>query len=89
MGVVLVVVGVVGYFNQKRRHGREGVRQFLIWYAFAWPFLACALCAGFYPRLHWLYYVDFGLAVAAYAVQIWGLIRARAAAKSDRPPLDS
>jgi len=89
MGVGLVVLGVFGYLKQKRRHGRDGVRQFLIWYAFAWPFLACALCAGFYPRLHWLYFVDFGLAVASYVVQILGWRRARAAAKADRPPFGS
>lgn len=72
MGVGLVAIGVFGYVTTKRKHGRDEVRRFLIWYAFAWPFMACGLCAISYPRLHWLYFVDFGLAVACQAVQILG-----------------
>ena len=91
MGVALVVMGVFGYLTEKRKHGRDGVRKFLIWYALAWPFMACALCAAFYPKLHWLYFVDFGLAVASYVVPIlgWRRARARARAKADRSPLDT
>lgn len=77
MGVLLVVLGVVGYF-MFRRHGRDELRRFFIWYAFAWPFMGCGLCAAGYPRLHWLYYVSFALAVGSYGVQILGFRRARA-----------
>ena len=89
MGVVLVAVGVFGYLTQVRRRGRYEVRDFLIWYALAWPFMACFLLAGFYPRLHWLYFVNFAIAVASYAVQFFGWRRARDRAKADRSPLDS
>jgi hypothetical protein len=89
MGVALVVLGVFGYLNERRKGGHGGVRRFLIWYAFAWPFMACALCAGLYPRLHWLYAVDFAIAVASYVVQLRDWRRARARAKADRSPVDS
>jgi hypothetical protein len=42
-----------------------------------------------YPRLHWLYYVEFALAVASYVVQIPGLRRARAKARGEVISRDS
>lgn len=82
MGSALVVMGVAGYFMYRRR-GRDELRRFFIWYAFAWPFVGCGACAMGYPRLHWLYYVEFALAVASYVVQIPGLRRARAKARGE------
>ncbi|HET9170556.1 MAG TPA: hypothetical protein VFN97_14020 [Actinospica sp.] len=89
MGAVLVALGVFGFLTERRKRGRDGVRRFLIWYALAWPFMACALAAELYPRLHWLYSVSIAIAVASYVVQIRGWRRARAQAKADRPPADS
>lgn len=62
-------MGVAGYFIEKRRRGPAGLRQFLIWYAFVWPFAAAGLCAMSSPRLHWLYWVEFAIAVTSYVVQ--------------------
>ena len=82
MGVALVVMGVAGYFMYRRRGGDE-LRRFFVGYAFTWPIVGCGLCAVGYPRLHWLYYVAFALAVASYVVQIPGLWRARAKARGE------
>lgn len=82
MGVLLVVMGVAGYFMYRRR-GRDELRRFFIWYAFVWPFMGCGLCAMSYPSLHWLYYVEFALAAASYGVQIPGLRRGRAKARTE------
>ena len=80
MGVGLVVLGVFGYLNERRRRGPEGVRRFLIWYAIAWPFMAAGLCALVFPRLHWFYIVQIGIAVIGYGVQILDFRRSRARA---------
>ncbi len=82
MGCALAVMGVAGYFTYRRR-GRDELRRFFIWYAFAWPFMGCGLCAIGYPKLHWLYYVEFVGVVASYCVQIPGLRRARAKARGE------
>jgi hypothetical protein len=83
MGAALVALGVFGYFNERRRRGADGVRRFLIWYCFVWPFMACGMCAIAFPRLHWLYYVEFGIAGLGYGVQAldWRRAKARAAAR--------
>lgn len=86
VGVALVVMGVVGYFRYRRR-GPDELRRFFIWYALAWPFIGCGLCGLAFPRLHWLYYVQFAIAVASYGVQIPGLRRARAKARGERDQL--
>jgi len=89
MGSALVAAGIIGYFNERRRRGADGVRHFLIWYCFAWPFMAANLCAMTFPKLHWLYFVSFGIAAASYVAQGMGLRRARAAqARADRSRLD-
>jgi hypothetical protein len=89
MSVGLVALGVIGYFNERRRRGPEGVRRFLIWYAIAWPFMAAGLCALAFPRPHWLCIVQIGIAVIGYGVRILGFRRSRARAaarlQSDRP----
>lgn len=71
MAVVMAVIGVVGYRKEKRRGGADGARQFLIWYGLAWPFVACGICAVFFRRLHWLYYVEGAIAVLSYGIQIY------------------
>ena len=43
MVCILVIMGVAGYFMQKRR-GPGAVRGFLIWYGFTWPLFGVALC---------------------------------------------
>jgi hypothetical protein len=82
MGAALIALGVFGYFNERRRRGTDGARRFLIWYCFAWPFMACGMCAIAFPKLHWLYYVEFGIAGLGYGVQAfdWRRTKARAAA---------
>ncbi len=82
MGCALAAMSVAGYFMYRRR-GRDELRRFFIGYAFAWPFMGCGLCAVGYPRLHWLYDVEFAIAVASYGVQIPGLRRARAKARGE------
>jgi hypothetical protein len=83
MGAALIALGVFGCFNARRRRGADGVRQFLIWYCFALPFMACGMCAIAFPRLHWLYYVEFGIAGLGYGVQALDCrrVKARAAAQ--------
>jgi hypothetical protein len=83
LGAVMVVLGVFGYLNERRRRGAEGVRRFLIWYGFAWPFMACGMCAILFPKLHWLYYVEFAIAALGYGAQAldWRRAKARAAAR--------
>jgi hypothetical protein len=76
MGVGLTVMGVFGYFQQKRRGPAGDVRGLLLWYALAWPFLACCLTAEFYPRWRWLYIVAGVMSVGNAAVQISGRYRA-------------
>lgn len=78
--VGLVALGVIGYFNERRRRGPEGVRRFLIWYVIVWPFMAAGLCALAFPRLHWLYIVQIGIAGVGYGVQILDFRRSRARA---------
>lgn len=78
IGVLLVAMGVVGYL-MSRRCGPDEVRRFLIWYVFAWPFVGAGLCALFYPKLHWLYYVQFAIAAASYAVRFPDFLQRRRA----------
>ena len=80
MGVIMIVLGVVGYTVERRKRGPEGVRGFLIWYGLAWPFAISSIVAGLYPRLRWLYAVTFAIVAISYAVQILNWRRARARA---------
>ena len=81
VGCALLVFGVAGYFMSRRRGGPQGVRSFVIWYIFAWPFLAVGLCVGEYPKRHWLYFVEFGIAALGYGVQFFDFRRQRAKAR--------
>jgi hypothetical protein len=65
MGLVMALLGVFGYLTERRKRGASGVRRFLLWYAFAIPFIACGLCGIAYPKLHWLYYPAVAMAVVA------------------------
>jgi len=84
MGVVLVVFGVVGYSKEKRRHGPEGVRRFLIWYCFAWLFVGVALCGLAYPKQRWLEFVELAVAAVGYSALFFDRRRRRARASSER-----
>lgn len=64
VGALMVMLGVAGYVNERRKRGAAGVRRFLLWYTFVIPFMACGLCAAVYPRLHWLWWVPGAMAVA-------------------------
>ena len=66
LGMLLIVLGFVGYFTEKRKRGADGVRRFLISYAIVWPFFACELTGLLYHRLHWLIYVGGAIAVLTY-----------------------
>jgi hypothetical protein len=79
IAVVLVVMGVIGYSIEKRRRGPAGVRRFVIWYVFAWPFMAVGVFEITHPRQHWLVYLDFGIAAVGYGVQFLDARRSRAA----------
>jgi hypothetical protein len=63
MGLVMALLGVFGYLTERRKRGASSVRRFLLWYAFTIPFIACGLCGVAYPKLHWLGYPDFAVAV--------------------------
>jgi FtsH-binding integral membrane protein len=73
VAIAAILVGCFGYATERRKRGAKGARNFLLWYAFAVPFMACALCGTIYHRLHWLYYVAGAMAVAAVLVQRRGL----------------
>lgn len=88
MVCILVIMGVVGYFVQKRR-GPRAVRSFLIWYCFTWPFLGVALCGFAFPKARWLEFVELGVIAVGYAVRYLDIrrTRAKAGAGGDRPRL--
>ena len=86
LGAVLVVIGVAGYFIEKRRRGPQAVRRFLIWYAFAWPFMAAGFVGLAYPKLHWLYFVEIAIAAVGYAVQYLDIRRQRAKKQAAHGP---
>lgn len=77
MGVVVAVVGVIGYLGQKRRGSEGDVRRFLKFYALGVPFLACVLTAGLYPRWRWLYFVAGAIAVLNAVMQFRAQRRGR------------
>lgn len=79
VGIALVVLGPVGYLLEKRRRSVNGIRRFLIWYCFAWPFAAAILLAAAYPKQHWLYYMQFGIVALGYGTQFLDARRRRAA----------
>ena len=81
VAVVLVVLGVVGYLVERGRRGPEGVRRFLIWYVFAWPFMAVGVLEFTHPKQHWLIYVQFGIAALGYGALTLDAQRRRAAAR--------
>jgi hypothetical protein len=76
---VLAIMGPVGYFMQKRRRPRA-VRSFMIWYCTVWPMLVVALCGFVFPKAHWLEFVELGIVLAGYAVQLLDARRTRAKA---------
>lgn len=82
-GLVMALLGVLGYMSERRKRGAPGVRRFLLWYAFAIPFMACALCGTVYPRLHWLYYLAGAMAVVSALVQLRGARRASPQARDE------
>lgn len=75
-GAILVLVGLGGYLIERRRDFPGGVRRFLVWYAFAWPFMLTVTYAAAYPRLHWLYFMAVIVMALGYIVQAltwrWG-----------------
>lgn len=86
MGCALVVLGIFGYRGERRRRGAAGVRQFLFWYAFAWPFMAAAMIGVMYPRLRWILFVSYGAVAIGYLIQFRKMRRAR---KTSRLEQDS
>ena len=82
-GLVMALVGVFGYVIERRKRGRPGARRFLVWYAFAIPFMACALTGSLYPKLHWLFYLAGAMAVVSALVQLRGARRANVRAGED------
>lgn len=81
ISLVMALLGVFGYLTERRKRGAPGARSFLLWYAFAIPFVACALCGLVYPKLHWLYYLAGAMAAGGALVQLRGARRARAQAR--------
>lgn len=77
MLVLLVAVGVAGYFMVKRRDALE-MRRFLIWYCFCWPFMGVTLCMFVFPRQRWLEFVEAAIVVVGYGVQYFDARRQRA-----------
>ena len=82
-GVVLAAVGVGGYLIERSRRAPGGVRRFLLWYVFMWPFMLILTCAVAYPRLHWLYYVAAVFAACGYIAQVLVWRRSQARSGSD------
>lgn len=85
VGVIMAALGVFGYVTEKRKHGDAGARDFLIWYAIAIPFTACASTGMLYPKPHWLYYIAGAIAVVSTLVQFRRGLRARAKARGESP----
>lgn len=84
-GLVMALLGVFGYLSERRKPGALGVRRFLVWYAFAVPFMACALCGTVYPKLHWLYFLAGAMAVISALAQLRGASRASAQDRDESP----
>lgn len=82
-GVLVVAMGPVGYLIS-RRGGPDEVRRFLLWYVFVWPFAAVGLSALLFPKLHWLYFMEFAIVAGGYAVQILDFRRRRAKRRVER-----
>jgi peptidoglycan/LPS O-acetylase OafA/YrhL len=79
----MVLFGVFGYANERRKRGAAGARRFLLWYAVAIPFMACAVGGEVYHRLHWLLYVAGALAVGGVLAQLYEFRRARNKARGE------
>lgn len=85
MGLVVALLGVFGYLFERRKRGALGARRFLLWYAFAVPFMACGLCGTVYPELHWLYFLAGAMAVIGALAQLRGASRASAHDRDESP----
>lgn len=81
----MALFGVFGYLSERRKRGALGVRRFLVWYAFAVPFMACALCGTVYPKLHWLYFLAGAMAVISALAQFRGASHASGQDRDESP----